>query len=793
MKKEFSSLSIKDILVASMTLLLASQAFEGKFPSACLDAAEIVGKHVGVRNAPPRDTPSKKLPDGNLLGNGDVGIAIGGPAENQSFYVGKNDFWAPCLRCGYGRGDAWGEGVSPAASRIGGQSFWIGGVSVRIPQLRGAEFHQEMDIFRAESRSRFVKGGIAVSMTAWLAATDNVLVVAITNAGLETVGICVDVSTGPNQLRAYMDEKYIRHPVNTSQAGITNHIMWCTRDSFTFTNDPYRCYGSIATRIIGADDIRFAMGDKLSAEGDFMLAPGKEVRIAAQIGSCVSFSKDFYLERIRDMVVQSDDALTPTVRHLSKWTPERIASLKISHREWWRAFYEKSLIELPGEPVIERFYYGALYMLGACSRAGKVCPPLFGSWATVDVPEWMGDYHMNYNHQHPFYGVYACNRPELAVPYFDSVNNLLPLAKKLAADQGRKGTQYQTGAGPYGWTYHISHGMPNNAELALNYIQCYRYTLDMDFLRDTAYPFIKEVALYWDNLIVREAAGDGYRYLIKSSWDERGVQRINPANGLAILRAFYKGLVQMSEDLNVDGGQLSKWRDIRDNLSHYPVTSYKGKTVFDFAEGANNPTGNPYPYNVYGFFPAYDLGLHSSEQQLLVNTLSTRPELWSQGNAFCEVFPAAVLGGYPVHEILEQFRNRITELMTPGLIVRQWGGGIETAGALAAVNAMFLQSHEGFLIFFPVWDSGQEARFFHLRAEGAFLVDAAFSGGCVTELAITSEKGKPCTVQTPWPGKLLKVVRSDGELIHATQNRDRFSFKTDSGMCYRLSPVEPQF
>lgn len=39
----------------------------------------------------PRD---RKFVDGPIMGNGDVGIAMGGPPEQQRFYIGKNDFWS---------------------------------------------------------------------------------------------------------------------------------------------------------------------------------------------------------------------------------------------------------------------------------------------------------------------------------------------------------------------------------------------------------------------------------------------------------------------------------------------------------------------------------------------------------------------------------------------------------------------------------------------------------------------------------------------------------------------------
>ena len=65
-------------------------------------------RHIGRWNAPPQQTPSSKqvsVVDAPLLGNGDLGITTAPHREsyplsststpaNQTFWVGKNDFWS---------------------------------------------------------------------------------------------------------------------------------------------------------------------------------------------------------------------------------------------------------------------------------------------------------------------------------------------------------------------------------------------------------------------------------------------------------------------------------------------------------------------------------------------------------------------------------------------------------------------------------------------------------------------------------------------------------------------------
>lgn len=46
-----------------------------------------------VFNAPPQHVPTSGIPDGPLLGNGDVGVVLAGPPEAQTFYIGKINCW----------------------------------------------------------------------------------------------------------------------------------------------------------------------------------------------------------------------------------------------------------------------------------------------------------------------------------------------------------------------------------------------------------------------------------------------------------------------------------------------------------------------------------------------------------------------------------------------------------------------------------------------------------------------------------------------------------------------------
>ena len=70
-----------------------------------------VDRHVGRWSQPPARCPSSMVTDGPLLGNGDVGAALGGvdvqsDVASFSFYLGKMDFWTQSSGPAAGRTDA---------------------------------------------------------------------------------------------------------------------------------------------------------------------------------------------------------------------------------------------------------------------------------------------------------------------------------------------------------------------------------------------------------------------------------------------------------------------------------------------------------------------------------------------------------------------------------------------------------------------------------------------------------------------------------------------------------------
>lgn len=70
---------------------------------------------------------------------------------------------------------------------------------------------------------------------------------------------------------------------------------------------------------------------------------------------------------------------------------------------------------------------------------------------------------------------------------------------------------------------------------------------------------------------------------------------------------------------------------------------------------------------------------------------------------------------------------------------------------------------------------------------GAFLGSAEWRDGAVEGVRIRSEKGRACTVQNPWPGRKVRLVRS-GKAAELAAGAC-FNFRTAAGEIIELEPT----
>lgn len=822
--------------------------------------------------APPTNVPTKAMPDGPLLGNGDLGVTLAGPPELQSFYIGKNDFWV---------GDSNSFHVTS-----------VGCLQVSIPDLQGASYRQDQPLLQAEVRGQFAKPGLAVRLNSWVQADRNLLLTELqfdganplpvtvrpvpairppfpngiidttqtVNIGREQYGrgrwyfdgeiadviitnvILPALPPGPPVRSETFDGQTTWRAVNSPKVDqVITVAAWIkiarTNESRYVVskggwNDAYSlglCGGRLRWAINGrcvqtenlleagkwlyvagtfdGSRIRLYVDGKLTAEQHWMVGlipggftcaadslpgPGHAVAVVARVVGAGGL--EFVLQPKQRVTIatavesggDADDSSGASRRLVAALSPPKIEHLKDIHEKWWNDFWTRSSIEIP-DKTIEEHWYAALYVMGSCSRPGKVAPGLWGNWPTVEYPAWQGDYTLNYNFQAPFYIVYSANHPELSLPFYQAIEDAVPAGRALARQHGWQGIYLPTHIGPWGMLRngpHFDWGQRSDAAYAaLNFIWYWQYTQDRAWLKDVGYPYLRGVAAFWEDYLKFE---NGRYVIYNDSIHENSGPDMNGLLSLGLVRALFNNLISMSSELGVDNDRRPRWQTILDKLSPYPLQTRNGRTVFRYTEsGIDWREGNT--LGIQHIFPAGTISLGSDPKLLaLARDMITEMHRWHDGNGFSSWYTACARVGYDPNTILDRLRQECDRWSMPNLLLRYQGGGIENVSGFLAVNEMLLQSHEGVLRFFPCWPRDQDARFCNLRAVGAFVVSAEIKDGRIRGVQIISEQGRDCTVQNPWPGHVVAVIKNGA--AGESRSGETFTFKTSVGATVSLLP-----
>ena len=703
-----------------------------------------VSQYKAVFTEPPQNVPTVRTPDGPLAGNGDIGITMGGTPDSLRFFIGKNDFWWPYEEYPYG-------------------IALPGGLRVTIPALKGADYYAEQRMDEADIISRFTKGDLQVDVNVLVPATRNMAIFEF--SANQPCAVNLDLWTQDGH-------------TSVNRSGYENGIYWTMR-SFDNPDLVWPCH--------------IAMAMKAPESLLLELKPGKPETIA------VAIYTNF----------DSDDWKQTAIAEASAFTRSDMKKIRKEHRSWWDSFWKESFVSI-GDPMLEKFYYGSTYIFAMTSRAEKTAPGIWGCFISDDNSLWGGDYHLNYNYQSPFWAYYSSNHMSLVGNFDQPLLDYMPRGREHAREIFNcRGIIYPVGLGPRGYctsrwprtpesmlrifgstdnTFeggYQFHGQKINAVFgAGNMFMHFYSTYDENYAK-RVYPYLLACADFWEDYLSFE---DG-RYVIRDDhFNETSPTRgnrgdlskewgdMNSTLSLGLVNMLFKGILDVSDFLQIDQSRHEKWRHILAHMSKIPVgENADGRLSMKSMErgpgDVEAPVRGTNRITIHGLvLPTGFVGPSTNPElnAILMDDISRwRENKRSRGNwgggGFETVYPGATRVGFDANVIIEEMKERIETQHFPNLWINQGGGGVETlSGVPHAINEMLMQSYEGVIRIFPNW-IGKDARFRDLRAYGAFLVSSSMSNGEIPSVTIKSEKGRVCLIENPWKGSQVQVDLGNGK------------------------------
>ncbi|WP_160717688.1 glycosyl hydrolase family 95 catalytic domain-containing protein [Chitinophaga solisilvae] len=445
------------------------------------------------------------------------------------------------------------------------------------------------------------------------------------------------------------------------------------------------------------------------------------------------------------------------------------------HIRWWQQFWQQSAIRLP-DSLLEKQWYLEQYKFGSVARSKSPVITLQAVWTADNgrLPPWKGDVHNDLNTQLSYWPSYSGNHLEEAQSFTNWLNKVKGTSKNYtqqyygSSGLNVPGVQTLDGQPMGGWIQY-SCSPTVSAWLAQHFYWQWKYSMDSNFLRRQTWPWIKETAAFLESVTIKNAAGQRQLPISSSpEFNDNNITAWFPQTtnyDLSLMRYAFSIAAETAGSLSLPA-EAAHWKAVLHSLPPLAL-SPAGEMLI--------APGEPYTHSHRHFshmMSVYPLGLvrmenGEKEQAIIRNSIhlldSIGPRGWCGysyswlGNmkarawdgegaaAALRIFAKAFCLPNSFHANGDQTKSGYS-----GFTYRPFTleGNFAFAGGL---QEMLLQSYAGYIHVFPaVPSSWQELSFDKLRAEGAFLVSAARSGGQVTQVTIAAEKGGKARLKLPF-------------------------------------------
>jgi alpha-L-fucosidase 2 len=664
-------------------------------------AWRIVQQYSGVWTSPPSVLTSGETTDAPMMGNGDVGVAVGGSISNQTFYLGKNDFFS-----------STSHAIKP-----------LGRIVVAAAGLTGASYHVVQDIAHARVTGTYTLGSQTLTAVSWVSATENLLVTAFTLTGGSAQSIGITFQTGAGGTPT----------VSTTGNDLDADVVADTGAS----GDPH---ARIAARTIG--QTQSISGNKLT----LTIQPGTTSTLVAAIESSIDTSG----------YQATADSMVGTLAQTD------VNNLLTSHTSWWQSYWSQSYVEIP-DKSIEKSWYGSLYLLGCISRAGKYAPGLWGNWIPQTSMNWNGDYHTNYNYEAAFYPALTTNHVAQMSAYDQPVLDYQSAAQTMASQNGFTGVLYPVGISPKGTSAdtNLHNQKSDAANLASDMVMRFEYTDDTSYA-NTVYPWLKQVGLFWQNYLSVDSGGT-YHIINDAPHEDQAYPQTDSGMSLGLVHLLFQGLIDMSAALGVDATTRATWQTIETHLAPLPTETLNSQTILRETATGSDFVNDGNDIDSQSIYPGSMIGLDSSStlRQEGQNTIAALTNAWNGGNAPATFYAAAARVGYNASTILTNLHDEATNQSYNNMAIHHNGGGVENLNVTTSgLDEMLLQSFQKDIKVFADWPANTNAKFGDLLAYGDFLISASMSGNAVQYVRAVSQHGGSFVFTNPWLGQSVEVYRN---------------------------------
>ncbi|MET3848152.1 glycoside hydrolase family 95 protein [Paenibacillus sp. OAE614] len=534
------------------------------------------------------------------------------------------------------------------------------------------------------------------------------------------------------------------------------------------------------------------------------------------------------------------DGSNPTLRcaeWLSKASAYSFQQLLQRHESDYRELFDRvelvlsvpGLTDLPTDERIQAlrdgredaqlavlFFQFGRYLLISSSRPGTQPANLQGIWNDRTRPPWTGNYTVNINLQMNYWLAESCNLAECHTPLFDLLDDLRVTGRETArvyygasgwvchhaVDLWRLSTPSGgPSKGPASWAFWPMAG----PWLCQHVWEHYRFGCDRAFLKDKAYPIMKEAALFLLDWLVKDP--EGYLVTNPSTSPENtfiGPDGKKSAVSIAstldnsLIWELFTNCAEASALLETDNEFRQKLLSARDRLRPLRIGRY-GQLQEWFEDFEEAEPGHRHTVHLYALHPGDQIDSMVTPElaEACRVTLERRHQHEKEDaigwcfawriNQFARLGDADMAYHYLIKLLKNPFPNLFNAHRHPKLSF--YPLTVEANfGATAGIAELLLQSQAGELRLLPAlpkeWAEGSVRG---LRARGGFTVDLTWKEGKLTEARIHSLNGQYCRLCSQQPVH----ISAGAERIQAERIEPGvYGFRTGTNQSFTVTMAE---
>jgi alpha-L-fucosidase 2 len=763
------------------------------------------------------DKPAKVFEDALPLGNGRIGAIVYGGIEKERISLNEATLWAgypvdpnmnpaaknylPLIREAlfaedYKKADSLTRFIQ---GKFSSSYAPLGNLFIDFGIKDASNYKRRLDLNTGMHQVSFDADATHYTREIFVSHPDQVLMMKMKSSGKNKMNISLSFNSLLNhqveaELGAFLISKNrlqmkgiapsVAEP--NYRGNIKDAVQYDSTKSMRFVADAgiYQTDGKIKT-----------FGDKLIVDG------------ATEIILFVSLATSFN-GFDKNPALQGKDELAISYQHLIKLAGKKYEEIKLKHVQDFSSFYNRVQLNLEyrerrsiaTDERLRQFAKGTVdndlaslyfqfgrYLMISASRTPEVPMNLQGIWNEQVRPPWSSNYTININTEMNYWAAETANLSEFHKPLFGFIKNL----SKTGAVSAK------TFYGVDGWVAHhnsdiwaisnpvgdFGKGDPvwanwtmGGAWLATHLWEHFLFTNDTSFLKNTAYPILKQAAVFCQQFLVKDANGKWVtapstspENVFINNKGFKGAVLYGGTADLAMIRELFANVLDAGAVLKNDVDFSSQIKQMHIDLYPYQI-GQKGNLQEWYYDWEDEDPKHRHVSHLYGLYPGTSITFNKTPA--LANAVKRSLELRTNNGTGWSIAWKINLWArlHNAERAYDALQTIMTYYPADKNEVKMAGGGTYpnlfdahppfqidgNFGATAGIIEMLVQSHDGEIELLPALPAQWKSGSIHgVKARGGYTVDITWLDGKLKKAVI---KGKhPLGSRVSYNGQAWQV------------------------------------